>query len=32
MTDCDKHCQYIADKIRINIRKSRAVATEIRSL
>ena len=32
MTDCDKHCQYITDKIRINIRKPRAVETEIRSL
>jgi len=31
MTDCDKHCQYISDKIRINNRKSRAVDTKIHS-
>ena len=31
MTDCDKHCQYIADKIRINNMKSRAVDTKIHS-
>lgn len=32
MTDCDKHCQYITDKIRINNRKSHAVDTDIKSL
>ena len=31
MTDCDKHCQYIADKIRINNMKSSAVDTKIHS-
>ena len=31
MTDCDKQCQYIADKIRINNMKSRAVDTKIHS-
>ena len=31
MTDCDKHCQYIADKIRINIIKTHAVDTKIHS-
>ena len=32
MSNCDKHCQYITDKIRITIGKSNAVDTKIRSL